>query len=534
MTDLSSWVSDNAKKPVMRLMVLAAAVQFLYLAYLVHSRYSGQIDRVDQMLQTITLGVQQSNRALIEATFVSELSNLEVVAAALCSGGVARISYPPGDAEYCKIGVGNLRYWPLRRKLEGMGDLELLVVLSPISVFGPLIFLMMVSLSALVGVLWTISRLQTRLRLEILYPLVEGLTRTEPLGVIELDELRRKNLNHIQLVKEKSLSDALVNISAQVAHDIRSPLAALGAAAKGLSSDAEQRKLIEGAVGRMQGIADDLLARYRSPGAAQQPAAKPVAMRLAGIVEQVVEEKRLQHAGRAGVKINFESAGGDIKAAVEAKELQRAISNLVNNAVEAFEKDGTVLVKVFALDGQVIVKVQDDGKGIPADILAKLGGKGETHGKAGGTGLGLYHAKTSAESWGGCLKIESEPGKGTTITMALPRAGASDSAHKSVVLLDDDQLVHMNWKMAARAAGAEIKTFKTGEELKAAAETLPKDIPVYIDAELGDGVRGEEVAEWLRERGFKDISMATGHAPDKFAGLPWLKVRGKEPPWGVK
>lgn len=336
-----------------------------------------------------------------------------------------------------------------------------------------------------------------------------------------------------RLESELAVSKAVSDMAAQVAHDIRSPLAALGAAAKGLSSDAEQRKLIEGAVGRMQGIADDLLARYRAPGAAAPAAARPAAPDLAGIVEQVVGEKRLQHAGKAGVKINFETAGGELKAAVEAKELQRAISNLVNNAVEAFEQGGTVLVKVSALDGLVLIAVKDDGKGIPADILGKLGGKGETHGKAGGTGLGLYHAKTSAESWGGSLKIESEPGRGTTITLALPRAGASDSAHKSVVLLDDDQLVHMNWKMAARAAGAEIKTFKTGEELKAAAEILPKDAPVYIDAELGDGVRGEEVAEWLRERGFKDISMATGHAPDKFAGLPWLKVRGKEPPWGV-
>jgi len=326
------------------------------------------------------------------------------------------------------------------------------------------------------------------------------------------------------------IGESRATMAAQVAHDIRSPLAALGAAAKGLSADAEQRKLIEGAVGRMQGIADDLLARYRAPGAAEAKA-KLVVMRLAGIVEQVVEEKRLQHAAKVGVKINFESAGGELKAEVEAKELQRAVSNLVNNAVEAFEKGGTVLVKVSALDGRVLIAVKDDGKGIPADVLAKLGGKGETHGKAGGTGLGLYHAKTSAESWGGSLKIESEPGRGTTVTMELPRAGVSDNEHKLVVLLDDDALVHMNWSMAAKSAGAELKSFKTPEELEAAREDLPKGIPIYIDAELGDGAKGDEVAQRLREKGFTDITMATGHSPDKFAGLPWLKVRGKEPPW---
>jgi len=73
-----------------------------------------------------------------------------------------------------------------------------------------------------------------------------------------------------RLESELAVSKATSDLAAQVAHDIRSPLAALGAAAKGLDIPAEQRKLMEGAVGRMQGIADDLLERYRAPGAITQ------------------------------------------------------------------------------------------------------------------------------------------------------------------------------------------------------------------------------------------------------------------------
>ena len=330
-----------------------------------------------------------------------------------------------------------------------------------------------------------------------------------------------------RLESELAVSKAVSDMAAQVAHDIRSPLAALGAAAKGLDLPDEKRTLIDGSIARMQGIADDLLRRYRAPAAAK---AKPETCALAGLIEQVLAEKRIQHKDRAGIKIEFRSDADGVKAAVDPKELQRIISNLVNNSVEAFAGSGTVAVRLAATDGKVLIEVKDDGKGIPAEILARLGAKGETHGKAGGTGLGLYHARTSAESWGGGLKIESAPGKGTTVVMELP-AAAKPAAGLRAVLLDDDLLVHMNWRMAAKAAGADLKAFKTPEEFAAAAGALPRDIPVYIDSELGDGVKGEDIAVDLHERGFTDLTMATGHGAEKFAALPWLKVTGKEPPW---
>jgi signal transduction histidine kinase len=330
-----------------------------------------------------------------------------------------------------------------------------------------------------------------------------------------------------RLESELAVSRAVSDMAAQVAHDIRSPLAALGAAAKGLSLPEDQRTLVDGALGRMNGIADDLLRRYRAPGAAEKPKIETHA--LAGLIEQVVAEKRLQHKDKTGVKIDFIAAAG-LKAAVDAKELQRLVSNLVNNSVEALAGPGTVAVKLGAEDGKVLIEIKDDGKGIPQEILAKLGQKGETHGKAGGTGLGLYHARSAAEGWGGGLKIESAPGKGTSVVISLP-AAAKPVAGLRAVLLDDDALVHMNWKLAAKAAGADLKLFKTPEELAAAASTLPRDIPLYIDSELGGGLKGEDIALDLHGKGFTDIAMATGHSAEKFSHLPWLKVTGKEPPW---
>ena len=318
---------------------------------------------------------------------------------------------------------------------------------------------------------------------------------------------------------------AIGRMAAQVAHDIKSPLAALGAAAKGLKIPEEQRKLLEGALNRMQGIAEDLLQRNRAPSGAQAAAVYT----LGGLIEQVLAEKRLQHKDKAGLKIEFSCAAGEIKSLVEPKELQRLLSNLVNNSVEAFSGPGTVAVSLSVVDGKVLIEVKDNGKGIPAEILAKLGQKGETYGKAGGNGLGLYHARTTVEGWGGSFKIGSEPGKGTSVLIELPRPAVP--AASAVVLLDDDLLVHMNWKLAAKAAGVELRAYKTREDLAAGAENLPKDTPLYIDSDLGNEVRGEDIAKELHEKGFTAITMATGHGAEKFSHLPWLKVSGKEPPF---
>ena len=242
--------------------------------------------------------------------------------------------------------------------------------------------------------------------------------RETPFAVLigRLAEVLQK-ASHLE--SELAVSKATSDLAAQVAHDIRSPLAALGAAAKGIEQlPAEQCALIEGSVSRMQGIANDLLARYRAPGAAVMTRSETCA--LAPLIEQVLAEKRLQHRDKADVKIDFNQGADGLKAAVDPKELQRIISNLVNNSFEAFPGAGTVSVILEASDGNVLIKIRDDGKGIPPEILAKLGRKGETHGKAGGTGLGLYHARTSAESWGGSLKLESEPGKGATFFFSIP------------------------------------------------------------------------------------------------------------------
>jgi signal transduction histidine kinase len=346
---------------------------------------------------------------------------------------------------------------------------------------------------------------------------------TLPMAINE----RKRLINDYKLLLELRIKESFEVFAAQVAHDIRSPLAALSSAAATLDASVEQRQLISGAVGRIGDIAEDLLHRYRKPEEAVP--SKAAACRIDTVIGQVVEEKRLQFAAKPGLKILFESRG--ISAIAEPRELQRLVSNLMNNAMEACGQTGVIKISVTSSGDKALISVEDSGKGIPPEILAKLGKKGETHGKAGGTGLGLYHAREKTESWGGKLRIESEPGKGTRVTAELQLAGQPLAADSAAVLLDDDPLVHMNWKMAAKSAGTTLTAYRAPDELLNALGSIPKDARIFIDSELGNGVKGEDIACRLHDLGFTCISMTTGHGPEKFAHLKWLKVSGKEPPW---
>jgi len=463
---------------------------------------------------------------------------------------------------------------------------------------------------------------------------------------------------------------AVGQMASQVAHDIRSPLAALDAALKSMTQlPEEQRVMTRHAVNRIRDIANNLLEKDRRHpyAAAGRPGAgQPLELHLlSSVIDPVVTEKRMQFDSKPGINIDLELTRESygLFARIQPAELARLISNLVNNAVEVLGDKGLVKLGLTHDSGNILLTVTDNGKGIPPELLAKLGQRGETHGKAGGYGLGLFHARTTAESWGGGIEITSEPGKGTRVTLKLPRAevpadfvqgldlvpgrpvvvldddstihhvwqgrfkdaraaendidilhfiepvrlkkwvksnpdkaglalylfdyellGHSDtglslaqelglgsrvilvtSRHEEkriieeagrlkirllpkglaglvpvtvktgaaarAVLLDDDILVQMNWRLAAKAAGIEFSAFETAGEFASGIEGLPKDTLLYIDSELGAGVKGEDIAQDLRGKGFSAITLTTGHAPEKFAHLAWLKVTGKEPPW---
>lgn len=335
---------------------------------------------------------------------------------------------------------------------------------------------------------------------------------------------------------DMALAQEVEALATMVAHDIRAPLAALETI---ISSNehirGHQQALARTALTRIEEIADDVLGRARS-GTAQvgRRSATSVA-RVESLLGAVADEFALRPTTGQRLRADRASSRGLI-VQVEPKSFVRVLSNICNNALEAVGASGAVLIGAKELPTEIEIFVTDDGPGIPPDILSKLGQRGATFGKEGGNGLGLWHAKTTVESWGGRLEIESQVGTGTTVRLILPRAEAPHASTSegpaAAILIDDDPLVRMNWGVAAKRAGKTLKAYADAASFIEEAGGLPRDTTIYLDSDLGGGVKGEEAARELAALGFTELYLETGHDPASFPSLPHLKaVRGKEPPW---
>lgn len=105
-----------------------------------------------------------------------------------------------------------------------------------------------------------------------------------------------------------------------------------------------------------------------------------------------------------------------------------------------------------------------------------------------------------------------------------------------MVLIDDDPLVRMAWKLAASFQQIPLKLFSSPDEWKAEYQKdpalFPKDTLFYIDSHLGAGIRGEEFAHELFHMGFRELYIETGNDPSLYSGLSWIRgVIGKTPPF---
>jgi signal transduction histidine kinase len=293
----------------------------------------------------------------------------------------------------------------------------------------------------------------------------------------------------------------ITEIASQVSHDIRSPLSALSMVVGTLKEIPEEKRiLIRNATQRINDIANDLLQKSHKNSPDQSSSEEKFEIASKGsdsklaistefipvIIDMLISEKRMQFREHSGleIEVDLKDSFGSF-AQINSNELKRVISNLVNNAVEAFQNhQGRITVgvrKITAANNQKVeIFVKDNGRGIPKHILEKLGQMGVTHGKEGtqsGSGLGVYHAKKTAESFGGTFEIDSVEGKGTTIRIILPLAEPPTwfankidlTAKKYLISLDDDISIHQIWAGRLSSLGfnnIEHLRFQSGETFK--------------------------------------------------------------------
>ncbi|MCC6278240.1 MAG: sensor histidine kinase [Oligoflexia bacterium] len=229
--------------------------------------------------------------------------------------------------------------------------------------------------------------------------------------VFEIEEREAKMAlldTQAELLKRYQLAE-------KVAHDIRSPLAALEVVAFDSGLNDQTKTLIAKLTTRLHEIANELLRSKIEAGVQSEPILE---------IQEIIEEKK-QTLAKTNRLItfrirNFQTAER-INTRLTSTEFKQIFSNLLDNSIEAIDQRGTIEVQIQKATNELIrIQISDTGKGIPIDILPGLFNKGATHGKTGGNGLGLFQAKEALEKVGGSISIESRLGQGTQVTLSIP------------------------------------------------------------------------------------------------------------------
>ncbi len=322
-------------------------------------------------------------------------------------------------------------------------------------------------------------------------------------------------------------------LARQMSHDIRSPLATLNTLLLNTNTISDiDRDLIDKSLKRINEISNSLLIKTKGINNFKEQVQPPklVDNNLIKLIQDIVDEKRMEYRELFDVKIILKFSHDNLKAKVEEFEFKRIISNLINNSIEARKLNNPleIMIEIKKIDNEVIVLLQDNGLGIPESVLRKLG-SGEYTTKKTGNGLGLLHTFESVKSWNGEISIDSKEKIGTSITISLPLILSKEI---KTILLDDDELVRLTWEAVAKRKEISFKAYSNPNKFYADIDTFHPSSPIYIDSKLGNGVKGEHIAKDLHERGFIELYIASGYDKESFNHLSFIKdVRDKRPPW---
>ncbi len=216
----------------------------------------------------------------------------------------------------------------------------------------------------------------------------------------------------------------------KVSHDLKAPLAAQQSLLRALLVELPDlppvsRSRIERAITRgdeLLVLLDDLLALSRVRDATRQPQCEMVDVRER--LQPVLEAQGLR-AREKGLYWRAEFADSLPEACFEPGLLPALAENLLSNAIKYTPKDGTVAFSLGVEGNELRMDVSDTGIGIAAEDLPRIGeeffrSRQARQSGSPGTGLGMTIVRSMVASAGGSLHIQSELGRGTTVTVRLP------------------------------------------------------------------------------------------------------------------
>ncbi len=244
--------------------------------------------------------------------------------------------------------------------------------------------------------------------------------------------LKLRSVQRDLIVRNRALEDAIEALNASkrrselysraVSHDLRGPIAAAGAAINAAirTQPAETEAVLSIAAENLS-RADRMLVALRSLARTVGTPEESDDIEVGALVEDVIAGVRLARGGHP-LPVSLGIDRGRLRGRPE--KLGHVLRNLIENALRAIEgrEDGQVWVEVREESGQTIVRVIDNGCGIPASIRQAIFEPFQRGpcSRPGSLGIGLALARQIVEEHGGKIDVESQPGEGSSFTVTLP------------------------------------------------------------------------------------------------------------------
>jgi signal transduction histidine kinase len=255
------------------------------------------------------------------------------------------------------------------------------------------------------------------------------------------DELRRlvEDFNRMAADLKRQRSElertqrleAWADMARQVAHDIKNPLTPIQLSAE------HARRVNQDRGGPLSPVLDECVTAILTQvkllrqisaefsSFASSPTARPERTDLPRLIEEVIEPYRTGLSGRIAIDV---SATPPIPAiSIDRTLFARALTNVVENALHAMPAQGRLTIDTSAGETHVVVRIADTGVGMDPESVTRIF-EPYFSTKASGTGLGLTIAKRNVELNGGTIGVESERGRGTTVTLTLPAGSQPEAA----------------------------------------------------------------------------------------------------------
>ncbi len=239
--------------------------------------------------------------------------------------------------------------------------------------------------------------------------------------------LEKQRLN-MQLDNERELRELKNRFISMMSHELRTPLGAIRLANSMLKAygdrmtEQEKREsyeVIETQTEHLAEMINDVMTISKSDFTGAE--FYPETIDLETYCRDIIEE--IQLAYRMACCIEFSGTGRRVEADVDVKLLRRAITNLLTNAIK-YSREGAPISVELACEGDTaIIRVSDQGIGIPEDDQRRLFEpfhRASNVGQIQGTGLGLAITRQAVERHGGSISVESQVGVGTTFSVRLP------------------------------------------------------------------------------------------------------------------